>query len=173
MLAMRGPDLTHGDMPPELYFAVKRPPPRSDDDGSVLTASQKLLQDMLQALQPQPQLVATSDPYLLFECEEEPQPPTRWNEPDATQEVLLEALQKINNVANKALYIMMRVKEESVDDQSARRRDPSLGPKPPNVYPHYFTVCAVRQKLRAKITNQRYLEAARTPTPQRKRARLQ
>ena len=147
MLAMRGPDLTHGDMPPELYFAVKRPPPRSDDDGSVLTASQKVLRDMLRR-----QLVATSDPYQLFE---EPQPPTRWNDPYATQEVLLQALQKINDVANKALYIMMRAKEESVDDQSARRRDPSLGPKPPNVYPHYFTVCAVRDKLRAKISDKR------------------
>ena len=148
MLAMRGPDLTHGDMPPELYFAVKRPPPRSDDDGSVLTASQKVLRDMLRR-----QLVATSDPYLLVE---EPQPPTRWNDPDATQEVLLEALQKINDVANKALYIMMHAsKDKSVDDQSARRRDPSLGPKPPNVYPHYFTVCAVRDKLRAKISDKR------------------
>ena len=148
MLAMRGPDLTHGDMPPELYFAVKRPPPRSDDDGSVLTASQKVLRDMLRR-----QLVATSDPYQLFE---EPQPPTRWNDPDATQEVLLEALQKINDVANKALYIMMHAsKDKSVDDQSARRRDPSLGPKPPSVYPHYFTVCAVRDKLRAKISDKR------------------
>ena len=154
MLAMRGPDLTHGDMPPELYFAVKRPPPRSDDDGSVLTASQKLLQDMLQGRWPQ--LVATSDPYLLFE---EPQPPTRWIDPDATQEVLLEALQKINDVANKALYIMMHVKDKSVDDQSARRRDPSLGPKPPRVYPHYFTVCAVRQKLRAKISERARLRS--------------
>ena len=150
MLAMRGPDLAHGDMPPELYFAVKRPPPRSDDDGSVLTASQKVLRDMLRR-----QLVATSDPYQLFEEPQPPTRPTRWNEPDATQEVLLEALQKINNVANKALYIMMGVKEESVDDQSARRRDPSLGPKPPNVYPHYFTVCAVRDKLRAKISDKR------------------